>query len=589
MKKKIVWLVVSCLMVAALVLASCAPAVVEEEVVPVAEEEEVVEEEVVPAVTGPQYGGTLTVLQWHCALEPQTFDPADRNWIVDVYTSPYMENLATADFEKYGPRGTNEFAFVDLEYVPTEFLRPNLAESWEMPDDTTVIYHIRQGVYWPDKPGVMTSRELTAEDVAFCINRQLDSPKYSPIDRPYYDYATAPDKYTLVFKLTTYYANWALPFAWGYYTKIYPPEVVEAGASDWRNAVGTGPFMLTDYVSGASLTYERNPLYWGTTTIDGKEYELPFVDKLSWPIIVDESTQLAALRTGKCDIEEAVSWRYTETLEETNPELLKYRVLGTTWGGIATRMDTPPFDDIRVRRAMSMAIDKEAMIETLMGGEGVMLGGPYSSGWLTDLYTPLEELPESARELFEYNPEKAKQLMIEAGYPDGFKTEMVIYAEYGDEASMLASYWKDNLGIEVELKPHDYATFVYIQYTKQHEQMYYMLKGCGDPYAVLWACGRPGGPWNPAIWDDDYFVETYQESRRTSDVAEAKRILKGLNVYMIDQCPYIVLPVSYGYGYAWPWVHNWYGELNANVRSPGQIHARVWLDRDLRYEMVGIK
>ena len=590
MKKKIVWLVVSCLMVAALVLASCAPAVVEEEVVPV-EEEEVVEEEVAPAVTGPQHGGTLTVLWFHAGLEPQTWDPADCNWIVDPFTSPYMENLGMGDFEKYGPRGTNEFAFTDLEYMPLEFLRGCLAESWELPDDTTVIYHIRQGVYWPDKPGVMNAREMTAEDVAFCWTRRAQSPRC-----PYYENVesvTAADKYTVVVKLKEYEDNWNDAGGWGYFSKIYPPEVVEAGIEDWRNAVGTGPFMLTDYVSGASLTFERNPLYWDTTTIDGKEYKLPFADRLSWPIIVDESTRLAALRTGKCDIDMSVSWRYKETLEETNPELTRYQWLSTTWWGLAGRMDKAPFDDIRVRRAMSMAVDRQAVIDAQMGGEAVMLGGPFSAGWPTDLYTPLEELPESAQELFEYNPEKAKALMAEAGYPDGFKAEIIVSSTgtaATDMASMIASLWEDNLGIELELKMAEYALYYGLMIGKAHKDMYLMSKGCGDPFAVLLVvASEPSQMWNPAMFDDEHFTEMFEKARGTSDIAEAKRLLKECNVYLIDQCPYVILPVGYSYAYAWPWVHNYYGELNANTRSPGQIHARIWLDRDLRYEMVGVR
>lgn len=587
MRKKILWVLVSCLMVAALLLASCAPAVVEEEeeVAPVEVEEEVV----VPAKEEPQYGGTITVLAFQYGVEPQVWDPAEANWSTDYFASPYMENLVTGDFEKYGPRGTNEFPFVDFECVPIDYMTGALAESWELPSLTKIIYHIRQGVYFPEKPGVMSSRELTADDIVFCINRRLDSPKFSPVHRPYYDYATAEDKYTVAVNMVSYYGNWDLLSGWQYFTKIYPPELVDAGIHDWKNATGTGPFMLVDYVSGASLTYEKNPNYWGKTTIDGKEYKVPFVDRMTWPIIVDESTRLAALRTGKCDINQAVSWRYKETLEETNPELLRYRHVVTTFGGLCGRMDEEPFDDINVRRALSMAIDREAIIQSQLGGEGEILGGPFSLTWPEDLYTPLEELPESAQELFEYNPTEAKRLMTEAGYPNGFSTKIQLPTGSADYIALVADYWHKHLGVELELEPLDYATYIYKQYSKTHGPMFYMLKGCGDPFQVLWACGTPGYAWNPAEWDDEYFIETYQQARSTPDVAEAKRLLKELNVYMIDQVPCIIMPLGYEYAYAWPWVHNWYGELNVTVRSPGQILARVWLDRDLRYEMIGIR
>jgi len=592
MKTKILSVLLSCLIVLALVLMSCRPAEVKEEeeriVGKVVEKEEVVKEKqetAAPVEKGPQYGGTLVVLHAHCGLEPASWDPADCNWIGDPFMSPYMENLVMGDFEKYGPRGTNQFPFTDMEYIPTEFLRGCLAESWELPDAITVIYHIRKGVYWQDKPGVMASRELTADDVAFAKTRVVTSGRC-----PYYENVqsvTALDRYTVEVKLKEYQGNWLLPLSWGYFQKIYPPELVEAGIKDWRNAVGTGPFMLVDYVSGSCLTFERNPIYWDTTTIDGKEYKLPFVDRLVWPIILDESTQLAALRTGKCDIEEAVSWKYVESLEQSNPELIRYKRMGTTGYVIAARMDTPPFSDFRIRKAMSISIDRQAIMESLHGGYAEILNFPYSMNWPTDLYTPFEELPDSAKELFQFDLEEAKQLMAEAGYPNGFKAEIVCTSTWADTISLLEDFWSP-LGIDLDIKVVEYGVYYAIMRGKTHKHLYAMSKGCGDPFSVLLVIGHdPEQFWNPSMFNDPYFTETFDKARAEPDVAKAKKLLKELNVYIIEQCPYIILPNAYFFSYAWPWVKNWYGELNANVRSPGQIHARVWIDRDLKYKMIG--
>jgi peptide/nickel transport system substrate-binding protein len=591
MAKRIVWVLLSCLIVAALVLTSCGPKVVEEkkkEVVPEKKEEvtkPTVEEkeEVVAVKEEPKYGGTLTVLHVHCALEPATWDPADCNWIIEPFTCPYMEKLVEGDFEKYGPRGTNQFPFTDMEYVPIDYMRGYLAESWELPDDTTLIWHIRKGVYWQDRPGVMAARELTAEDVAFVKNRLIQSPKcpgyYKNMDK-----ATALDKYTVELKFKAYDGNWALPMSWGYFQRIYPPEVVDAGIADWRNAVGTGPFILKDYVSGASLTWEKNPNYWDTTTIDGKEYKIPFVDRMVWPIIVDESTQLAALRTGKCDIEESVSWRNEETLAETNPELIKYRYISTTGPVYACRYDVEPFHDYRIRKALNMAIDRQAVIDSLYGGNAVLLSFPFSMEWGDKLYTPIEELSPEAQELFEYNPEKAKQLMADAGYPDGFKAEIVCTSGWVDGVSLLADYWSV-LGVELEMQVVEYGVYYAIMRGKTHKHMYAMSKGNGDPFAVLMVIGLPGQYWNPAMFDDPYFNETYEKAQAETDPDEAMKILKHLNAYIIEQAPYVIQPVPYVYEYCFPWVKNWYGEVSSSTRSPGAIHARVWLDTALKKKM----
>ena len=595
MRKRIVWLMVSGLLALALVLGSCGPAAEEEEVVPpvvpIEEEEEEVapveeeeEEVVVPAKDEPQYGGTLIVLQGHATLEPATWDPADCNWIVEPFTSPMMEKLVTGDIEGRGPRGSNDSPFTDWEFIPAAYLKGVIAESWEFPDDTTIIFHIRKGIYWPDKSGVMSSRELTADDVAFAKNRLYQSPKcpgyYANVVG-----ATALDRYTVEIKLVQYDANWVMNGTWGYFQRIYPPEMVDAGVGDWRNATGTGPFVLADYVSGASLTWERNPVHWDTTTIDGKEYKVPFVDRMLWPIIPDASTQLAAMRTGKVDMDESVGWQDAEALRGTNPELTEYRTIAATGSVYATRYDVEPFSDLRIRRAMNMAIDRQAMIDSLYGGNAIMLGFPYSPAWGPEYFTPLEELPEGARELFTFNPEKAKELMADAGYPDGFQAEIVCTSGWVDGVSLVADYWSV-LGIELDIQVVEYGVYYSVMRGKTHKQMLAVGKGCGDPFAVLQVIGRDTEQyWNSAMFDDPYFRETYDKAELETDPAEAKRLLKHLNAYIIEQAPYVILPMPSSYAFAYPWVKNWWGELNPTTRSPGYPMARVWLDLELRKEM----
>jgi peptide/nickel transport system substrate-binding protein len=497
-----------------------------------------------------------------------------------------MENLIIGDLSK-GPRGTNECSFTDPGYIPTRFVKGNLAESWETPDPLTIVLHLRKGVMFQAKPGVMVSREMTADDVVFCINRIHDSPKITLYGNYVKPAASAKDKYTVVVKMKEFDANWVVNVGTGYYTRIYPPELVKAGINDWKNAVGTGPFILTSYVSGASLTFEKNPNYWGTTTIDGKEYKLPFVDKLEWPIIVDESTRLAALRTGKCDINESVSYKYRDSLAQTNPDLTRYKYLVVSHYPLVMRMDVKPFDDIRVRRAISMAIDREGYITSFCGGDAEMLPWPYPSSWGEDFYTPIDKLPESARELFEYNPTKAKQLLADAGYPTGFKTEMVIQSTMGDYGAFLAANLKQNLGVEVELKLYDYAVYLSIMYGRTYKAMYFMGRSNSDPLRILTTSGVPGELWNSAMMNDPYYTENIKKAATMTNEVERNKLLKELNVYLIDQVGYAIIPSGYTYSYAQPWVKNWYGDLNLSTRGAGLVHANAWLDLNLKKKKLG--
>ena len=281
-------MMLSLLLVATLVLASCAKEEVVEEEEEEEEEEVVVEEEeevevVVPPVGEPQYGGTLTVCREsgdivftdmaHPAGGPVTY-----------LAGPIIDYLQMGDFEKYGPRGTNEFPFNigAISTVPKKFLRGALAESWELHWPDRVVFHIRPGVYWAayGKEDIMEVRELTADDVAFSMTRVYDDryPWMYTENGGFIDRVYAPDRYTYVVETSAFHVHWARWLS-GYAFGVYAPEVIEAGLDDWDELVGTGPFMFKEYVVGSYMTYERNPNFWGSPiTINGTEYEIPFLD-----------------------------------------------------------------------------------------------------------------------------------------------------------------------------------------------------------------------------------------------------------------------------------------------------------------------
>jgi len=242
------------------------------------EEEEEEEETVTPSTTEPQYGGTLRILTLLFTLDPLSWDPADGVWMTGHSAAPYMEKLLMGDLTK-GPRGTNEFGYTQNEWIPDEFLTGQVAESWEVRTDLDpmrIVFHIREGIQFPAKEGVMSQRELTADDVVFCLTRYRDTGRIAASRQAWIGDIIATDKYTVEVHMNEFNAFWAYLIAWGWCVDIYPPECVDAegGLADWKNANGSGPFRLTDYVKGSSQTYEKNDLYWGRTTIDGVEYKI---------------------------------------------------------------------------------------------------------------------------------------------------------------------------------------------------------------------------------------------------------------------------------------------------------------------------
>ena len=134
-----------------------------------------------------------------------------------------------------------------------------------------------------------------------------------------------------------------------------------------------------------------------------------------------------------------------ESLKRTNPEVKAVRFLqAATYNVAYMRVDKPelPFQDIRVRQAMNMAVDKATIMESYYNGNAELLSTPVAPyPEYMAAFTPLEEQSEAVQELYTYNPEKAKQLLAEAGYPDGFKTKMIHWNTMGDIDSVVASYW----------------------------------------------------------------------------------------------------------------------------------------------------
>ena len=208
-----------------------------------------------------------------------------------------------------------------------------------------------------------------------------------------------------------------------------------------------------------------------------------------------------------------------------------------------------------------MAVDRQAILDRISGGLGVLFNFPFSEDW--ELYTPLEELPESAREVIEYNPEKAKQLLAEAGYPDGFECELVFYGATQaarDQADMLQDVLAD-VGVDLELNAMgDYGAYIGTMYSKRYDHMYMLNHGEGNPCSILRKSFLPKQPWNPPDWMDYEFEEKFLTARAEIDEAKRNAALKELNIYAIEQCPYIILTVGDFYRYAWPWVGNFYGQ-----------------------------
>ena len=539
-----------------------------------------------PVARPPQLGGTLTVTTVYPTISALSWDLADWNWKQNHDTGMYYEQLFAADLSKARSRG-GPHAFRDPAWLPLDAVRGELAESWSWKENPLRLeIRLRKGVMFPEKKGVMAARELVADDVVFSHERQVKSPK---AQKGFFEHVLkveALDRHTVQYTFKDFFAEWDYRSGYGHYSGIQPREVVAAGASNWRNHNGTGPFMLTDHVNGNSNTYVRNPVYWDRERVDGVEYKLPYVDRLIYRVIKDEASQHAALRTGKIDILESVSWEAAEELRKQVPQLKWARYVHTGGTYLAMRMDQKPFDDIRVRRALNLAVNKPEMIKTFWGGNAELFAYPMYPDW-TGYYEPLSAMPESVKELFTYNPDKAKQLLAEAGYPNGFTFKVQVNASSAKQQeliSLVAAYLA-KVNVKLQIEPLEYAAFLSRMTTKTHGPAYFMDNGHGNPTMSIRKNFGSNETWNTSMYSDPSFDRRMTAIYAERVEARRQQMVKELTREVVDKAPYIWLPVPYNYIAWWPWVQNYGGELRAGSVRPGPIYARIWIDHDMKKRM----
>jgi peptide/nickel transport system substrate-binding protein len=533
----------------------------------------------------PQYGGELNIGNVYLTVNPMSPDNGDWAWKHAQDTGLAYEQLMAADLSK-SVRNGGKYPFTADAWLSPDALRGELAEKWEMKlQPLRVEVQLRKGVMFPAKPGVMESREFVADDVVFSYDRLNKSPKKIPGYFDHIDRVEATGKHGVTFFLKQYNAEWDYRFGWGYYSGIVPKEVVAAGAGNWKNVNGTGPFQLAEYVQGNSLQFVKNPVYWDREKIGGAEYKLPFVDKITYRFIKDEATWVTALRTAKLDLLEAVRWSHVDELKKSAPKIQWHRYLANGGQFIALRMDQKPLDDIRVRRALNLAVNKQEIIKAYYGGNAEMLAYPMHPTYI-GYYEPLETMPDAVKELYTYNPAKAKQLLAEAGYPNGFsfKTQMFSGSAEGDLVQMVAAYLA-KVGVKMEIQTLEYGAYFSAMMTRTNAPGYFMFLGNTNPTTALRKSFVKGNVWNPFQFSDPEIDQKMAETYAESDERVRQVKVRLMTRQVLEKAPMIVLPTAYVYTGWWPWVKNYGGELRAGSERPGPIHARIWVDQELKKKM----
>ena len=506
----------------------------------------------------PKRGGTLRVRGY----DPVHFDPHQTISFKTHTTLSFVYSKLVR--HKVGP-----------EVRPGIFtVESDLAERWESPDDTTYIFHLRQGINWHNKPP-LNGRELVAEDVKFTYDRFLTEPgnpnRYmlDLVER-----VEVVDRYTVKFVLKEPYV-WlvsALAYPWSMW--IIAPEVVQhfGDLKKPETAIGTGPFLLEHYEPNVKTVFKRNPAYFRAGQ--------PYVDGVEWLVLEDESTGLAMYRTGQIDCGPNHWWSVRqqdlEALKKTHPNLVYQDFVSNVTNAIFMRTDMAPFNDVRVRRAISHAIDRQGLIEAVwVRGEPT----PAVARGLLEWSLPIDQLGAGAK-YYQYDPREARRLLAAAGYPNGFKTQLTASPGYGhdllDDAQLVQQYLKD-VGIEAEMKIQEYGAYVATTAQGKFEGL---VRG---PYGIAWEPDSPlyrshasDSSWNTGHVNDATITAMLRQQRRTRDLEARKQLIYDIQRYAAEQQYYVYLHAGMTTGSWQPYVKNYAPNLSFDY---GSRVAVLWLER----------
>lgn len=507
-------------------------------------------------------GGMLTVA---FRGDPPHYDPAlTTSYYMLGAVGPVYDRLIRPKWGSYANPSTPE-------------LVPDLAERWEIsPDRLAYTFHLRRGVRW-QKLAPVNGREFVADDVKFtlerCKGKALDF-LVAPIKS-----IDVPDKYTVRIALKERSPGF-FPNLGSCYALITPREVVERDGDLKKTLIGTGPFILKEHVPKTSLTYERNP--------DFRDAGQPHLDRFRIVIMPDDATQIAAFRTGEIDYYDTNEIEAIKGILRSHPKTVvhKFHIPAASFH-IAFRLDQKPFNDVRVRRAISMAINREEMNKLVYAG----LGRPYSIGipWPAAFDTwPADTAYGS---YYRHDVKRAKALLHDAGYGQGFTTKLVYFA-YGDdrilECEMIQNYL-GAIGIQVEVTRLDYGVWI-DQYLKgKYEAMAlgFTVPAGGMELGHDWTydlmhCKGVKNSWHMCDPELDKLLDT---ERDELDPAKRKAVIRRIweletqNVYRA----YIAQEVRYNIWH--PWVKNtigWTG-YRFDQFTYGSSHVRtVWIDPALK-------
>lgn len=424
----------------------------------------------------------------------------------------------------------------------TTEIEPALATSWTISDDgLTYVFTLRENVKFHDDSA------FNADAVVFNFMRQHDE------NHPYYQYGPykywgfmnfdkiiddvqALDTYTVQITLTEPNAPFLSSIAMSSFGIVSPTAIETYKEDTTNNPVGTGPFTFVSWIKGDTITLKANENYWRGA---------PALSQVIFKVIPEPTARALALETGEVDI---ILYPSPEDISrlEANEELKIYKTPGLNVGYMAFNTQKKPFDNVMVRRAIAYAINKDDIIDAVYGD----LGRPAYTAIPPTMWSYTEDLKK-----YEYNPEKAKALLKEAGYPDGFTLTMWPipvtrpYMPDGPRVAEIIQAQLSDVGIRATIELLDWGTHLERTDSGLHEVAFLGWTGDnGDPDNFLntllssHTAVKPAS--NIAYWKNAEFTALIDKASVITNQEERSELYKKAQVIFADQVPWVSIAHS---------------------------------------------
>lgn len=407
-------------------------------------------------------------------------------------------------------------------------LQPHLAESWKAVNATLYEFRLRRGVTFQN------GREMDSSDVKFSFERELDPKTGSPFRAIWsaIDRIETPDKWTVRFHLQYPSAPFLNYLAGPYGHQIVPREAVEKNGDLNQVAVGTGPFQLVEYVPDSHLKFEKYKGYW--------KKGQPYLDGVMIRIIKDESARIAAIRAGAVDVTYVTAVNAPALKQDKNLVLLEGDNVfyGMTLAQFIPNDSKTPFSDKRVRQAMSLAIERKELVESVIFGAGVV-SGPIPPGMG----------PFALKPSYTVDLDRAKQLLREAGHPNGFKATVKASPQYPLDVAD-CQIIKSNLqriGIELDIQLVEWGQFLKEWLGGNYDTICLTSGPLADPDAFTYDYFHSKSPRNRAKFFTGELDELVTQARMATEPAKRRELLLEVQKQALDLAPVIYLYSGNGF------------------------------------------